>query len=125
MKCSYINPTIQQCENCPMPDCVNDDLSLEDYQEDVSPEDVPRSVQMARIRANRYAESHREENRERALQYYYDNKQSELERARQWQSENKDRVSTAARERYHKNIEYRRQYQRDYRARKKAERQAG
>jgi hypothetical protein len=25
MKCTYINPTIQQCENCPLPDCVRDE----------------------------------------------------------------------------------------------------
>ena len=122
MKCPYINPTPEQCFNCPLPDCVNDDLSLAEYQEDVLPEEIPRAVKMARIRANRYAANHREENQARSLQYYYTNKEKMNHQSTIWQRENKDRVAAAARERYHKNIEYRRQYQRDYRARKKAER---
>jgi hypothetical protein len=28
MKCPYINPTIQQCTNCPLPDCVRDELTI-------------------------------------------------------------------------------------------------
>ena len=124
MKCPYINPTISQCMNCPFPDCVNDKLSLEEYQEDILSEEVPKSVKKARVRANRYAMKHRAENRARSIKHYLENKEVYIERALKWQKENRERVNAAARERYHRNIEYRRQYQRDYRARKKAGRQA-
>lgn len=124
MKCPYINPTVQQCMNCPYPDCIKDDLSLAEYQEDVLPVEVPESVRKARIRANRYAVKHKEEIRKRALEYYRANKEKYHKRSIQWCKENRERVNAAARERYHRNIEYRRQYQRDYRARKKAGRQA-
>lgn len=109
------------CFHCVYDDCINDDLSLEEYQAELIDSNIPKAVQMARIRANRYAENHREENRQRALKSYYDNQQKYNDYASRWQKENKDRVATSARERYHKNIEQKRQYQRDYRAKKKGE----
>lgn len=110
------------CFNCQYQDCINDDLSLEEYKEDILPEEVPESVKKARIRANRYARNHRAENRERSIRHYQNNKEKYNMKAAEWQKENRERVNAAARERYHKNIEARRQYLRDYRARKKAER---
>jgi hypothetical protein len=123
MNCPYINPTVQQCENCPYPDCINDDLSLEEYREDINPIEVPREVRMARERANRYARKNRQANRERSLKHYYANKEKYKEQATKWQRENRERTNALARERYHRDIERSRQYQREYRARKKAEKE--
>jgi hypothetical protein len=109
------------CFNCPYPDCINDELSLEEYKEDINPQEIPDSVKKARARANRYAKKNRVANRERSIKHYYANKEKYNQQAAEWQRENRERTNAMARERYHKNIEYRRQYQREYRARKKAE----
>lgn len=45
-------------------------------------------------------------------------------RSRKWASENKDRIAAAKRKRWAENPEYYRQKQREYRARKKAEKEA-
>lgn len=111
------------CFNCPYPDCINDDLSLEEYREDINPIEVPREVRMARERANRYARKNRQANRERSIKHYYANKKKYNEQATQWAKENRERINALARERYHRDIERSRQYQRDYRARKKAEKE--
>jgi len=116
MKCNH------DCFNCQFDDCVNDDLSLADYQEDDLLKEVPKSVKMARIRANKYAENHREENRVRSINHYRQNKKKYNNQSKQYAKDNPERIAAAARERYHNNIEYRRQYQRNYRERKKAER---
>lgn len=115
MKCNL------DCFNCPYPDCVNDDLSLEEYREDINPQEVPREVRMARERANRYAIKNRQANRERSIKHYYANKEKYNQQATEWQRENRERTNALARERYHRDIERRRQYLREYRARKKAE----
>lgn len=109
----------KNCFACTLPDCENDDLSLAEYQEDIIPQEVPRQVEMNRIRANRYTSTHREITREKAMKYYRDNKEKDNKRVTKWVKENKDRVATAKRERYQRNIEVERQKQRDYRARKK------
>lgn len=121
MKCPYINPTPDQCFKCPYPDCVNDDLSFDELNEDVIPTDIPREVKMARMRSNRYAEKHREEIRKRSLDYYYDNRESLIKKSKEWQKENRYRIAAAKRKRYQDNLEQERQKQRDYRAKKKAE----
>lgn len=110
------------CFNCVHDDCINDTLSLAEYQEDTNPVEASRDVKMARIRVNRYARAHKQEAKFRHKKWYNENKDKVNLRARQWQQDNKGRVNAAARERYHRNIEARRQYQREYRARKKAER---
>jgi hypothetical protein len=120
-KCPYKNPTPQQCFNCPFPDCVNDDLSLEEYKEDLVSIEIPKEVKMARIRRNRYAEKHREDNKARCLEHYHANKESYIQNAMEWQANNRNRVATAKRERWAKNPEYYRQKQREYRAKKKRE----
>lgn len=109
------------CFNCPYDDCINDELSLDEYKEDINPRDIPKEVRMARERANRYARKNRQANRERSTRHYHENKEKYKEQATEWQKENRERTNAMARERYHKNIERRRQYLREYRARKKAE----
>ena len=121
MKCPYSNPTPSQCFNCPFDDCVNDDLSIEEYQEDILAAEVSRVVKMARIRANRYAKNHREENKARSREHYSNNKEVYIQNAIGWQANNRNRVALSKRERYHANLELSRQKQREYRAKKKRE----
>lgn len=109
------------CFNCRFSDCVNDNLTAEEYREDVLPKEIPESVKKARIRANRYARKHRNENRERSRKHYQENKEKYIAQATKWQRENRDRYNATARERYRRNAEARRQYLREWRARKKAE----
>lgn len=109
------------CFNCPYPDCVNDDLSLEEYREDINPQEMPENVRKERERKNRWARKNRQANRERSIKHYHANKGKYKEQATEWQRENRERTNALARERYHRDIERRRQYLREYRARKKAE----
>ncbi len=122
MKCPYVNPGYKECSNCPFPDdCQNNDLSLEEYKENILPTEIPREIKLARIRANRYAEKHREENRARSLEHYSNNKEVYIQNAIEWQANKRNRVAVAKRERYHANLELSRQKQREYRAKKKRE----
>lgn len=111
----------KDCFHCSYPECINDKLSLAEYKEDITAEEVPREVKMNRIRANRYVTNHREECKQRSINYYYSNYKDRNKKSCEYAKENKDRVATAKRERYHRNIEESRQKQRDYRARKKEE----
>ena len=117
MKCLYTNPTPEQCFNCPFPDCVKDDLSHEEYQEDIIQAEIPKSVQIRRMRYNRYARKHREEIRGRSINYYHENKEDCNQKRCEWEKENKGRAAAAKKKRYHENIEISRQKQREYRAR--------
>jgi hypothetical protein len=113
----------KDCFNCPYEDCINDDLSLKEYKEDAIGEEVPHSVKMARIRANRYANSHKEKISEYQKKWYEKNKAHDNARSKQWSKDNKNRVSAAKRERWQQNPEYYREKQREYKARRKAERE--
>lgn len=112
----------KDCFNCPFDDCVNDDLSLEEYKEDITNTDIPKSLKLKRNRANRYVRNHKQEIAEYQKKRYAENKAKSNEQSSKWMKDNKDRVATAKRERYWSSPDYYRQKQREYRARKKAER---
>lgn len=115
------------CFCCPYPDCVWDGMEIQEYR-DTSIDDlnhpVDQSILKARARANRYAANHREEIRARSLKWYYDHHEEQKARGRKWAHDNKDRIAAAKRRRWAENPEYYRQKQREYRARKKKEREA-
>lgn len=69
------------CFNCPYDDCINDELSVNEYKEDINPQEIPREVRMARVRANKYARKNRQANRERSIKHYYVNKEKYKEQA--------------------------------------------
>lgn len=109
----------KNCLNCQHSDCVNDKLDYEDYLEEPVREEISHETMMARVRANRYAQAHREQNRKAAYNYYIKNKELYNERSRNWSAQNKDRVAAAKRKRWSDNPELYRQKQREYRAKKK------
>lgn len=110
------------CFNCPYEDCKWDGMSAEDYLDttiDKINHLVPREVQMARNRANRYARKNRERIKKASLEWYYAHREEQIEKSKKWNHENKDRVAAAKRKRWAENPEYYRQKQREYRAKKK------
>ncbi len=118
-KCCHPN-----CEQCPYADCRYDGMQAEDYQDSLVDEllfPVSRERQMARDRANRYAEKHREEIRQYSLEHYHENREEYNARSRQWQRDNKDRRAAMKRKRWAENPEYYRKKQREYRKRAKGE----
>lgn len=114
------------CFSCHYADCMWDGIEIDEYRDtfiDDLNHPVNSSKQKARIRANRYAEKHREEIRAYSLKWYYDHHEEQKARGRKWARENKDRMAAAKRKRWAENPEYYRQKQREYRARKKKERE--
>ncbi|MDO5540581.1 MAG: hypothetical protein Q4F83_11015 [Eubacteriales bacterium] len=112
------------CEHCPYDDCQWDGMEISDYKDttiDALNFPISHERKLARARANRYAQSHREKIREYGLRHYCEHREEYNARSRKWQAENKDRVAANKRKRWAENPEYYRQKQRDYRARKKAE----
>ena len=109
MKCDY------NCANCKFDDCINDELTAEEYAEDVVGAEIPRNVLLARERANRYARKHREENRQRSIEHYYQNKEKYNDQVKQYAKDNKGRIAANKRKRYQANIEVEREKQRIYR----------
>lgn len=92
----------KNCFACLYADCINDELTAEEYAEDVIGVEIPKNVLLARERANRYARKHREENRQRSIEHYYQNKEKYNEQAKQYAKDNKGRVAANKRKRYQK-----------------------
>lgn len=115
------------CFACLYSDCIWDGMELADYLDNSIDElnyPIDLSKQKAHDRANRYAAKHRDEIRAYSLKWYYEHHEEQKARSRKWAHENKDRIAAAKRKRWAENPEYYRQKQRDYRARKKKEREA-
>lgn len=117
-KCCHPN-----CFECPYLDCQWDGFDIDDLRT-FEEYPVDYKTQMARDRANRYAAKNREKIRKASLDWYYAHHEEQKARSRKWASENKDRIAAAKRKRWAENPEYYRQKQREYRARKKAEKEA-
>lgn len=82
MKCPYINPTIQQCEKCYLPDCVRDER--QDDREKCKRyyyKDIDKSRQYHRERAR--ARYDRQKNTEMCRKYRLAN----IEKKRQYDRE--------------------------------------
>ena len=105
------------CFNCEFDDCINDRLEVEDFKNSI--DEVPKEIKRKREIANKYASNNREKNRIYALNYYYQHKEEQNQRSREYAKENKERVAANKRAKYTSNIEFYRQKQREYRAKKK------
>jgi hypothetical protein len=123
MKCPYINPTVSQCEQCPFPDCVNDDISVDEMK--VSNErDKNADVELSDDPRIRWAQLNPERNRKNKHNHYIKNKDRYQKQRKEYHSAHSEELKEKRKEYYQKNIEYRRAWQREY-VRKKRERQAG
>lgn len=110
------------CANCIHPDCINDELSLDEYKLDIVKQPETKGTAVNRERSKLRMRSIREANPNLAKEYYINNRERELTRNAQWKKDNKDYVNAYQRERYEKNREEMCRKRREYKARKKAER---
>lgn len=78
MKCPYTNPTIQQCENCPLPDCTKN-------------EDSERAI--------KWIKNNPEKRKIIRRRYYLNHRQSEINRTKQYRAENIEEIRRKDRER--------------------------
>lgn len=126
MKCPYNNPTISQCENCPLPDCVNDELTTDDYKSNEVDQFIQDKPSDRTIKQRAYSRNHirkiRSDNPDYNHDYYIAHRKQEIKRNSEAKRENKECYNTYQRERYAKNREEMCRKRREYRARKKAER---
>ena len=81
MTCPYKNPTISQCENCPLPDCTRTETA------DVNG------------RIYKWKKANPEKVRAAKRRYYANHREREIERNKAWYRENKENVLEAQRKR--------------------------
>ena len=118
----------KQCEACPYPDCINDEMDLDDYREADARDRALGTVrkakdpppvggdtakkEAARERAREYNKAHRAELREyfrkwRAehpgaqKEYYRQNRERLLVQARAYREAHREEINAKARERYY------------------------
>lgn len=113
MKCPYIDPSFSDCQKCPFPDCVNDDFTISDYKDksidgilDVHP--VTKEQLWNRKSTADYDARNREKKREYARNYYQKHKDKKKLKVREWQEQN---------------YNYLLLYQKEWRTKKKAEKE--
>ena len=104
----------RDCFNCQYPDCICDDMTYEDWREDLEEYIAPKTAAQKRIAANKakyYAENkeriadyqakYRAENKERiaanAAKYYAENKERIAANKAKYYAENKERIARKAR----------------------------
>lgn len=126
MKCPYINPTIQQCMTCPLPDCVKDKLTTDEYKSDevdrfIADKPSDRVIKQ-RIASREYMRRIRAANPNFDKEYYRTHREQEIKRNSEAKKKNREYYNTYQRERYARNREEMCRKRREYRARKKAER---
>lgn len=108
------------CFNCSHPDCINDRLEAEDFENDY--DEVDRQKRLVIERSARYRASHKEILNQRSRDWNNANKERVKETTERWRQENKQRIAANKRRRWAENPEYYRQKQREYRARRKLNR---
>lgn len=127
----------RNCFECPYPDCVLDEVSLEEYREsDERDKQEERAEKLASAKDKKAEwrikniEKHRkscreyaERNPDRMRKYYEDNKDAINEKRRSYRERNRDRIRAAERERMRRyraeNPEYYRQKEREAREEKR------
>lgn len=86
----------KDCFNCLHHECINDELSLSEYKEDVIHDLRLENEPIAKIRnresTSRYDAKNREKKREYARQYYLRNKEKKKKQVKEWQQENHDYI---------------------------------
>lgn len=118
----------KDCFNCPFPDCVEDELSSSEFKSDEADQFLEEK-ESKRVIKNREASKLRMrrirvEKPNLAKEYYLANREQELKRNAIWQKDNKEYKNAYQRERYAKNREEMCRKQREYRMRKKREKEA-
>ena len=106
MECSH------DCFNCPFPDCVLDDSSVELSISEIQDQDR-RDREAEKELPVEERKKHRENSRYRDDPLY---RKAIIARAREWYRENRDRANARRREHYRKNAEKIRAQQRKWRA---------
>ena len=112
----------RDCFNCQYPDCICDDMTYEDWREDLEEYIAPKTAAQKRIAANKakyYAENkeriadyqakYRAENKERiaanAAKYYAENKERIAANKAKYNAENKERIAANKAKYYAENKE--------------------
>ena len=93
------------CENCPYPDCIEDELSYEEIKGsmrlDKKIKDEPTPEQLAnRISTAKYDAKNREKKRRYTKEHYEANRQEKIDYVKQWQKDNREYVKAKQRDYY-------------------------
>jgi hypothetical protein len=120
MKCPYINPTIHQCENCPLPDCINDVVTPEEHKASIE-RDKKADIILSDDARKRWAQLNPERNRENKHRHYLKNKERYLEQHKLYHQQHREELNRKRKEKYQANREYELARQKAH----KRERQAG
>jgi hypothetical protein len=116
----------KDCFNCPYDDCINDNLTTEDYKSDeveqfTSDNPSERVIKQRKLSRDRMRQI-RVVNPNYNKDYYMTHREQELKRNADAKKNNRDYYNAYQRERYTNNREEMCRKRREYRARKKAER---
>jgi hypothetical protein len=122
MKCNH------DCFNCQYPDCIEDDLTTDDYKSNeveqfIQDKPSEREIKQRELSRNRMR-SKRAADPEFNKRYYTEHREQEIKRNSEAKKKNREYYNTYQRERYARNREEMCRKRREYRARLR-ERQAG
>lgn len=128
------------CFNCPYPDCINDEMTAEDYQEALQRDRVTLNSK-EKLKLNEKKRAYYADNRERRLAWqrdyyqanrdhiramrkahYYANRAEELTKRKAYEEKNREKLQAWRREYYQENRErlvaYQRMWRREHRDRR-------
>lgn len=115
MKCNM------DCLNCIHPDCINDELTLEEMK-DANLRDKSATVILSDDPRIRWAQLNPDRNRSNKHRHYEENKETYLNRHKAYHQQHRDELNQKRREKYQANREYELARQKAHRMKK--ERQA-
>lgn len=104
----------RDCQHCEFEDCIEDESTAEEMRLSDN-RDKQVNIILSDDYRIRWVQRNKERNRLNKQKYYIEHKEQLRERQNIYYQEHHAELMKKAKERYQKNIEYRRQWQREYR----------
>lgn len=98
----------KDCFNCIQEDCINDEITTEDYQRSEYFDknlNITEKQRYHRRKTKEYYKQNRNTVIEKKKQYYQENREKEIDRVSKWVKENRERRNQYLRDRYRKKTE--------------------